>query len=319
MKRFFLFLFLISNYCFAAGLGDAYKAYQKKDYKTAEEILKNLQVKDPFNPQINYNLGNVLYRQDHFESAAGNFERAFENTSIKKQMFKEEAGFNWGNSFLQQTLKNLGSDWENKKIDEKVIDQAAQQATSAMGKYKKVLEINRWNEKTKNNLVYAEELLEKIKQKKQQQQQNKDDQQNEQDKDQQDKNKDQKKDQQNNDKGKNQDRDKNQDSSSDQKQNNDQKDQQNNQDQKNKEEQKQENSEDEQQQSQQEQQAKKEEKENQQVASVAEEKDEKADVELKGIRAVLDQLQEEDGKKQKRMIKLLAQGDAPSSLSRKNW
>ena len=86
MKKFFLFLFLfLSNYCFAVGLGDAYKAYQKKDYKTAEEILKKLQVKDPFDSQINYNLGNVLYRQNNFESAAGNFERAFENISIKKQ------------------------------------------------------------------------------------------------------------------------------------------------------------------------------------------------------------------------------------------
>ena len=180
MKNFFnlilIFLF-IPTICFPSKMSDALQEYQKGEYKICGEILKKLQVAKPFDSQINYNLGIACYKQNKFEDAKNNFERAFEHVSQENSQFKEEIAFNWANSFYKNTLDILGRDWEKKDCGAEKLNKAENEVKLAIEKYKKALEIDASNERSKSNLKSAEDLLHKIQEKKQkekQKQQNKD-------------------------------------------------------------------------------------------------------------------------------------------------
>ena len=110
----FLFCFFYVSDCFSVNMREAYSAYEKGDYKKSEDILKVLQAKNPFDPQINYNLGNVFYKQQKFEDAVNNFERACENATKEQFLLKEKAYFNCGNSVFMNSLRVIGSNWANK-------------------------------------------------------------------------------------------------------------------------------------------------------------------------------------------------------------
>ena len=152
----------------------ANKNYQNKDYQSAREILQKEQTDDPNNALINYNLGTIDYKLNKQQSAKNNFQRAV-NFS-KSNELKEKAYFNWGNSLYKNSQNILGKDWENKKVDDKKIEQATKELESGIEKYKNALVINKENEKTEANLKAIEEILQKLiaKQQEQKQQQDKD-------------------------------------------------------------------------------------------------------------------------------------------------
>lgn len=173
---------------------DSYKArnaYLNKDYKKAKDILEKQQIDNPNDAKINYNLGSAFYKLNDFENAKSNFERAVQYSGDNKEL-KERSYFNWGNSFYKNCLRILGLDWEKKDIEDKVLDEAINQAQRSIEKFDNTLVLNKENEKAKINKQVVEKLLESLQQKKQQQQQDKQDQKNQdQDKQDQDKNKDQ--------------------------------------------------------------------------------------------------------------------------------
>ena len=50
-------------------------AYRNEDFDTAQEHSVAMLNDNPFDPHVNYNLGNTLYRKNDFEKAAASFDR----------------------------------------------------------------------------------------------------------------------------------------------------------------------------------------------------------------------------------------------------
>jgi tetratricopeptide (TPR) repeat protein len=142
-------------------------AYHEKKYPEAEEWYRKAIDKKPRSLEANYNVGNVLYRQNKYLDAASKY-----NALTDYKMDNKEKAFvyhNMGNSYLKAN-----------KIQESI------------SAYKNALKLNPTDRETKFNLAYAQRMLMQ-QQQQQQQQNNKQDQKN---KEQQNKDQ-QKKDQQN--------------------------------------------------------------------------------------------------------------------------
>ncbi len=114
MKLFFLCLCLLSTSCSAGYadwlqeifLGRSYQAktaYQKQDYDTALADLELCMDSDPYNPECNYNVGTVLYKQQKYSDAQEAFLRVIEDQHVVDQL-KKQAYFNLGNCYYQQKL-----------------------------------------------------------------------------------------------------------------------------------------------------------------------------------------------------------------------
>jgi Ca-activated chloride channel homolog len=181
-KHKVLILFLLLNHpvkanVFDASLWSADSKLQTQQYSLAKEEYLKLQVKEPHNSRLNYNLGVSLYRTDTFTDAVSSFLRS--STESKIPELQERALYNLGNSYFKM---------ENYK--------------DAISAYEKALAINAKDEDAKFNLELAKKLLDDQKQdgdkngdnkndqKKNNKEQEKDKKQNQENKDNQDKNKD---------------------------------------------------------------------------------------------------------------------------------
>lgn len=143
------------------------KAYNEKKYTEAEELYRKALEKKPQSVEANYNVGNVLYKQNKYLDAATKYNSLTNSTDNK--MEKAFIYHNMGNSYLK-----------------------ANKLQESIDAYKQSLKLNPGDKETKFNLAYAQRMLVQ-QQQQQQQQQNKD-------KDNKDQNKkDDKKDQQNKD------------------------------------------------------------------------------------------------------------------------
>jgi len=155
---------------------NAYNAYQNKKFETTEKFLADMQVDNPDNPLINYNLGVTQYREKKFEEAANSFTRAGKNALEDPQLL-EKIGFNLANCFYQETISLLPEDWEKTDLDKNIIEQAIAEIKKAIEQYDKTLSRNKQsetgaeNEKAKINKKLSEEILKKLQQQQQQQQQ----------------------------------------------------------------------------------------------------------------------------------------------------
>lgn len=159
---------------------------QKNNYSEAKDGYLKMQVKEPYNPRLNYNLGIAYYREGNYEAAQSTFTRGAQNS--KDPFLQKEAFYNLGNSFFMQ---------ENYK--------------EAISAYESALKIDPNDEDVKHNLELAKKKLEE---------ENKDDKNKDnknEDKDQE--NKDDKQDQEKNDQGQDdQNQEKNQNQNEQQKQ-----------------------------------------------------------------------------------------------------
>ena len=162
----------------------AYESFLNKDFHKSREILEKQLVDDPDNLLLNYNIGNVYYRQGNLDLAKESFKRSSENSENKNNKLFELSKFNLGDCFYHTALSILDDDWENKDIEDEKINAALQEAESSLECFKKILEINPKNDHAPINKKVVEELIEKLKKKQQQQNQQN---QNKQDKDQKDK------------------------------------------------------------------------------------------------------------------------------------
>jgi len=204
-KLFVLLLCFVSN--INASSRAALRDYEKKDFPKAEEKLKEMQIDHPYDPSINYNLGVVQYLQNKFEDAKESFNLVLKHS---KEALVEEATFNLGNSLYKNTLAMLGENWEEKKLEDKVIESAIKEVKDSIEKYTTLLSKKPEDEKAKDNKKAAEDLLKKLEKKQEQQKQDKDkkDQDKKDNKDQQDQNQDKKNQQDQKDKQDQRDKDK---------------------------------------------------------------------------------------------------------------
>lgn len=137
------FLLLFSSCCFCSevigwfeqyNFGGKYKAiqaYQLKDYDQALMHLCKLIDQDPYNPEHNYNIGTVFYKQKKYKDAQNSFVRAAEKATLNVEL-QEQALFNAGNSFYQ-----------------------LEKWSQAVTYYEQVLKINKDNQSAQHNLQLA--------------------------------------------------------------------------------------------------------------------------------------------------------------------
>ncbi|MCK4265195.1 hypothetical protein KAW80_02435 [Candidatus Babeliales bacterium] len=171
MIKLILFLFLLSSSLFGS-LREANGAFRNKDYKKTEDLLKALQVEVPDDAIINYDLGVTQYKQNKFEEAKLNFDRALNSSDPK---LKSKTIFNNGNTFYKNTLSMLGKNWKNQKLEDKVLDASMKEVKVSIEKYKEVLMLDPSDKPAQVNKKHAEELLKELEKKQQQQnQQNQD-------------------------------------------------------------------------------------------------------------------------------------------------
>jgi Ca-activated chloride channel family protein len=101
-----LFLFLMPFEGFAQNSDGLIKkgneAYNKKEYKLAQENYKKALNKNPVNPKAQFNLGNALYRNEKPADAVGAYDIAIQNSKLPAE--KAGAFYNKGVA-LQQSKK----------------------------------------------------------------------------------------------------------------------------------------------------------------------------------------------------------------------
>jgi len=109
----------------------AAQAYAQEDFSYALHCLDYCMDENPYDPECNYNVGNVLYQQRKYADAQQSFLRVVEHEKKPSQL-KQQAYFNMGNSYYQM------EEWQN-----------------AIDAYKEVLKINESNENARHNLQLA--------------------------------------------------------------------------------------------------------------------------------------------------------------------
>jgi len=152
---------------FASKQYQAAQAYIAQDYDQALTDFHELMNTDPYNPEYNYNVGNVLYKQQKYNDAKQSFTRAIDHAR-KSSKLVEQAYFNTGNCCYQL------EQWQD-----------------AVDAYEQVLQIDEDNQSAQHNLQLALYKLKEQQMKDQQQDQQQDKKSQEKNKEKSDQNKDQ--------------------------------------------------------------------------------------------------------------------------------
>ena len=118
--------------------------FQNKKYQSAMEDYRKVQVKNPDNPEVLYDLGTTLYKVDAFQESAQDLETASKTT--QDPQLKARALYNKGN--VQYRLGNF---------------------EGAIDSYKKALELDPNDKDAKYNLEFLQKQKKKIDKKDQQQ------------------------------------------------------------------------------------------------------------------------------------------------------
>ncbi|MFQ5559097.1 MAG: tetratricopeptide repeat protein [Nitrospinota bacterium] len=142
--------------------------YKEQKYKEAEKFYRKAQIEGSLSPEVNYNLGNIHFRNGDFEKAASEYARAQESERVE---LKTSALYNRGNS-----LYNLGSIADEAGEKEGAIESLK----GAVEAYKNALAQDEKEPDVRHNLRLAEEKLQKLvkeKEKKQEQKEKKEQQQ----------------------------------------------------------------------------------------------------------------------------------------------
>ncbi|MBY0352807.1 hypothetical protein K2W90_00405 [Candidatus Babeliales bacterium] len=155
-------------------VGGLFTDYAKQTPEETIAALEKKQIDAPHDPYVNYNLGVAQYKAGNYAQAKQNFGRVFSNKKIDED-FRVRAGFNAGNSGYRGALESLGSGWEQRELDDKLLEHAIAQTKAAIRSYDDVIKLDDEHEPAKHNKKLAEELLKKLEEKKKQQEQDKQD------------------------------------------------------------------------------------------------------------------------------------------------
>ena len=94
-------LFLCSFMNKLSSINDkANELYQEGKYQEALELYRDVQVDNPSNSSLRYNVGNVLYQKNNYYESIGEYKKALNNDELDSS---EEA------IFSSQILYNLGN------------------------------------------------------------------------------------------------------------------------------------------------------------------------------------------------------------------
>ena len=147
-----LFIFILYQFSIFAlfEYDRAISKAQKNDWKMSKDLLQDILVENPENPQLLYDLGVSSYKIKEFDKALFYFQQAAQSANVALQ---EKAYFNAGNTLV--SLKQL---------------------PQAIEAYDKVLSLNPDNERASHNKEIVKKMLEEQKQeqKKNQNKQDKD-------------------------------------------------------------------------------------------------------------------------------------------------
>lgn len=111
------------------------RAIKNQNYKKAKSEYIKVQVKDPHNPRLNYNLGVAFYKDKMYKEAIAAFDQSAREST--DPLLKASALHNLGNAHFK-----------------------AQEFNYAVDAYKKALKLNPETKDTKFNLALAERFLE---------------------------------------------------------------------------------------------------------------------------------------------------------------
>jgi tetratricopeptide (TPR) repeat protein len=132
------------------------QAFENEKFQEAELHYRKALENNENSFRGSFNLGNSIYRQDHYEEAANAFQRAIANQT--DDIGRSNAFFNFGNSLLMN-----------------------QQIPESIEAYKNALRLNPADEDARHNLVYAQQMLEQQEQQQQQDGDSQDDKQDQKD------------------------------------------------------------------------------------------------------------------------------------------
>lgn len=118
----------------ASPLRDGLEAYNAGDYEKALKLFIDAQLDAPDDPKIAYNIGNAYYRLGQFEEAAQSYANALETDDPE---LKRKALYNLGNSAFRR-----------------------QQIEKAIEQYEAALKIDPEDRQTKENIEFAQKVLE---------------------------------------------------------------------------------------------------------------------------------------------------------------
>jgi Ca-activated chloride channel family protein len=119
------------------------QAFKNEKFQEAELHYRKALENNENSFRGNFNLGNSIYRQDHYEEAANAFQRSIANQT--DDIGRSKAFYNFGNSLLMN-----------------------QQIPESIEAYKNALRLNPADEDARHNLVYAQQMLEQQEQQQQQ-------------------------------------------------------------------------------------------------------------------------------------------------------
>lgn len=139
--KFVIFFSLLYSYCYGYDMHNlfsqyfAHKAYESGDFGLSESKYTQLLADNPYDAELNYNLGTIFHKEKKYEDALCYLNRAVLHAK-PNSLLHEQSLFNRANTFVQQ-----------KKFDQAIKD------------YQKVLQINPENEKARHNLQIVEQML----------------------------------------------------------------------------------------------------------------------------------------------------------------
>lgn len=149
------------------------RQYNKAQYDKAEMRYRKALEKDSTYWTGQYNLGNVLYRQQHYTQAADHYSQALQRSDLDTAQ-RCRLLHNRGNSFLKAALKDRenGGNYLQRAVED----------------YREALKMDPRNDSTRYNLAYAQRLLRQQQNQNQQNQNNQNQDQQNQDQNQQNQN-----------------------------------------------------------------------------------------------------------------------------------
>jgi len=118
--------------------------YGEENYDDALKMYTDAQLEDPESPELQYNIGNVFYRQGKYDQAMEQYQKSLHSERPEVQ---EQSWYNMGNALTQTG-----------KLPEAVLA------------YKKALEIDPSDRDAKYNLEYVRKKLKEMAEKQKQQQ-----------------------------------------------------------------------------------------------------------------------------------------------------
>lgn len=142
----------------------ALRAFNQQRYDVSQKYLRQMQVDDPNNPLLSFNLGVANYQQQKFDDAESDFTRAAAQSEdfAARNMEHRDVGI----GLAARSCANAGNSAyqiAQKQIDAKDKEKAIETLERSAGYYRRALEHNPSDERSKQLLKLIEMMLAQLK------------------------------------------------------------------------------------------------------------------------------------------------------------